>query len=84
VPGNFEITGNTLAPAPGKFIATWLLRAAEEFRHVRGVEWRRGGLFCPLYEDSMWSVSPMNIRNSDRYIGDVVRTVRNGRCEALV
>ena len=49
----------------------------------------RGGvaswwLFFRLYEDSMWSVSPMNIRNSVIGIGDVVRTVRNGRCEALV
>jgi len=26
VPGNFEITGNTLAPALAKFIAPWLDR----------------------------------------------------------
>ncbi len=31
-------------------------------------------LFCPLYEDSMWSVSPMNIRNNVNGIGDVART----------
>jgi hypothetical protein len=30
-------------------------------------------LFCPLYEDSMWSVSPMNIRNNANGIGDVPR-----------
>jgi hypothetical protein len=28
-------------------------------------------LFCPLYEDSMWSVSPMNARNNVNGIGDV-------------
>jgi hypothetical protein len=30
-------------------------------------------LFCPLYEDSMWSVSPMNVRNNVNGIGDVSR-----------
>ncbi|MCX6633233.1 MAG: hypothetical protein NTW28_37025, partial [Candidatus Solibacter sp.] len=31
-------------------------------------------LFCPLYEDSMWSVSPMNSRNNVNGIGNVART----------
>lgn len=31
-------------------------------------------LFCPLYEDSMWSVSPMNLRNNVNGIGRVART----------
>ena len=31
-------------------------------------------LFCPLYEDSMWNASPMNIRNNTNGIGDVART----------
>ena len=31
-------------------------------------------LFCPLYEDSMWSVSPMNARNNVNGVGDVART----------
>jgi len=30
-------------------------------------------LFCPLYEDSMWTVSPMNARNNVNGIGDVAR-----------
>ena len=30
-------------------------------------------LFCPLYEDSMWGVSPMNARNNVQGIGDVPR-----------
>ena len=31
-------------------------------------------LFCPLYEDSMWLVSPMNILNNLNGVGDVART----------
>ena len=31
-------------------------------------------LFCPLYEDSMWNVSPMNVRNNVNGIGGVART----------
>ena len=31
-------------------------------------------LFCPLYEDSMWDVSPMNVRNNVNGVGDVART----------
>ena len=31
-------------------------------------------LFCPLYEDSMWNVSPMNARNNVNGIGGVART----------
>ena len=27
-------------------------------------------LFCPLYEDSMWNVSPMNVRNNVNGIGE--------------
>ncbi|MBO0723534.1 MAG: cellulase family glycosylhydrolase [Blastocatellia bacterium] len=31
-------------------------------------------LFCPFYEDSMWSLSPLNIRNNINKVGDVKRT----------
>ncbi len=31
-------------------------------------------LFCPLYEDSLWDVNPLNIRNNINGIGDVKRT----------
>ncbi len=31
-------------------------------------------LFCPLYEDSMWNVSPMNVQNNVNGVGDVART----------
>ena len=45
---------------------------------VRQAE-RRGAvvelvLFCPLYEDSMWSVSPFNVRNNVNGVGDMPRT----------
>ena len=32
-------------------------------------------LFCPVCQDSMWNVSPMNIRNNANGMGDVARTV---------
>ena len=31
-------------------------------------------LFCPFYEDAMWDLSPMNIRNNVNGIGDMPRT----------
>jgi hypothetical protein len=91
VPGNFGIASNTLAPAPGKFIAPWRqydgkfdLTQWDEAYFARLKDFvayaRRSGvvvelvLFCPLYEDSMWSVSPMNVRNNVNGIGDVART----------
>ena len=91
VAGDFAIASNTLAPAPGKFLAPWpqqdgkfdltkwddtyFARLKQFMAHAA-----RNGivvefvLFCPLYEESMWSVSPMNIRNNRNGIGDVART----------
>ena len=100
VPGNFKIAGNTLAPAPGKFIAPWAQRDGKfdltkwddaYFTRLKDFithAGRRGivvelVLFCPFYEDSMWNVSPMNIRNNVNGVGDVPRTdvltLRNAR-----
>src|SRR5690349_13857716 len=31
-------------------------------------------LFCPFYQDSMWNVSPMNLRNNVNGAGKVART----------
>ncbi|HNS21751.1 MAG TPA: hypothetical protein PKH24_14695 [Sedimentisphaerales bacterium] len=31
-------------------------------------------LFCPFYEDAMWNLSPMNVRNNVNGIGDMPRT----------
>ena len=91
VPGNFAIAANTLAPAPGKFMAPWRQRDGKfdltkwddaYFARLKGFVTYAGRsgvvvelvLFCPLYEDSMWSASPMNIRNNVNGIGDVART----------
>jgi len=91
VPGNFQIAANTLAPAPGKYMAPWWQRAGKfdltkwddaYFTRLKDFVAYAGRshvvvelvLFCPLYEDSMWSVSPMNIRNNVNGIGDVART----------
>ena len=90
MPGNFQIASNTLAPAPGKFLAPWRqrggkfdltewddayfarLKAFVAYAGLRGVIVELV-LFCPLYEDSMWSASPMNVRNNVNGIGDVAR-----------
>lgn len=90
-PGNFQIASNTLAPAPGKFLAPWRQRNGKfdltqwdeayfaRLKAFLAYAGRSGVivelvLFCPLYEDSMWSASPMNIRNNVNGIGDVART----------
>src|SRR4051812_35141733 len=90
VPGNFKITGNTLAPAEGMFVAPWAQRGGKfdltrwddayfaRLKDFVAYAGRSGVvvelvLFCPLYEDSMWSVSPMNARNNVNGIGDVPR-----------
>jgi hypothetical protein len=91
VAGNFAISSNTLAPAPGKFLAPWRqsggkfdltqwddayfarLKAFVAYAGRSGVVVELV-LFCPLYEDSMWSVSPMNLRNNGNGIGGVPRT----------
>src|SRR5450432_527100 len=75
--GNFEIAANTLAPAPGKFMAPWGQRDGKfdltkwdeaYFARLKDFVAYAGRcgvvvelvLFCPLYQDSMWSASPMN------------------------
>lgn len=96
--GNFNITSNTLDPAPGRFISPWA-RSAEPgyadggskfdltkwdeayFARLRDFLRRASEngviveltLFCPLYEDSMWSVSPMNALNNVNGLGAPVR-----------
>ncbi|MEO8369697.1 MAG: hypothetical protein ABI806_10880 [Candidatus Solibacter sp.] len=91
VGGNFGIASNTLAPAPGKFVAPWQQRDGKfdltkwddaYFTRLKDflTQASKAGvvvefvLFCPLYEDSMWSVSPMNARNNVNGIGDIGRT----------
>lgn len=96
--GSFGINGNTLDPAPGRFICPWARsdvpgyadggnkfdlmrwdpayfeRLKQFVRHAS----RRGvvvevNLFCPMYEDSMWTVCPMNVRNNINGLGDIPR-----------
>lgn len=91
VPGNFQIASNTLAPAPGQYLAPWRQRDGKfdltqwdetYFARLKAFVAYAGQsgvivelvLFCPLYEDSMWNASPMNIRNNVNGIGDVART----------
>lgn len=91
VPGSFNITGNTLAPATDRFVAAWprvngkydltkwndaLFARLENFVREAG---KRGivvevNLFCPMYEDNLWEVNPMNARNNVNGIGNVKRT----------
>ena len=87
-PGDFSIASNTLAPAPGRFIAPWPQREGkfdleqwnpkyfERLKDFVAQADARGivvelVLFCPLYNDSMWSVSPMNAANNLNGIGSL-------------
>jgi hypothetical protein len=96
--GNFNIAGNTLAPAHGRFIAPWA-RSEEPgafdggnkfdlthwndayFKRLRdfvGYASKKGviveiNLFCPMYEESMWNICPMNARNNINGVGKVSR-----------
>jgi hypothetical protein len=64
VPGDFRITSNTLAPAPGR--AVWPFDDAylPRLRDFVAEAGRRGivvevTLFCPYYQDTMWKASPL-------------------------
>jgi hypothetical protein len=90
-PGDFSIASNTLAPAPGRFIAPWRQRNGkfdleqwdpkyfERLKDFAAQAEARGivvelVLFCPLYNDSMWSVSPMNAANNINGVGSVPKS----------
>jgi hypothetical protein len=98
VPGSFKIRDNTLAPAPGRYVAPWArsqtpgasdggakfdLDSWDVAYFVRLREFlaeasRRGivveyVLFCPLYEDVLWDVNPMNARNNVNGVGAIPR-----------
>ncbi|HVY93705.1 MAG TPA: hypothetical protein VHA14_13180 [Bryobacteraceae bacterium] len=104
VPGDFSIASNTLAPAPGRFIAPWLQRDGKfdltqwdpaYFARLKDFVAQAGErgimvevvLFCPLYNDSMWTVSPMNTANNVNGIGAVARgdvlALKDGRLTAV-
>jgi len=97
--GAFNITSNTLAPAPDRFICPWArsetpgyanggnkfdLTKWDEgyFRRLKDFVTRAGkrgivvemNLFCPMYEESQWRLSPQNADNNVNGVGDVART----------
>lgn len=96
--GNFGITGNTLDPAPGRFISPWArsdqpgyadggnkfdLTGWDDafFKRLKdfvGYASEKGivvevNLFCPMYEESMWTMCPMNARNNVNGLGNIPR-----------
>jgi hypothetical protein len=96
--GAFNISRNTLAPRPDRFIAPWArssqpgyanggnkfdLNRWDEAYFSRLKELVRYAatrdvvieftLFCPMYEDKQWSLSPMNGSNNVNGVGDVAR-----------
>ncbi len=98
-PSAFNISNNTLAPGPGKFLCPW--KRSNEPGYANGgnkfdlAQWdedyfkrlnnfvsaaRSKGvivelaLFCPFYEDSQWSLSPMNSHNNINAIDAMPRT----------
>ncbi len=89
VPGDFKIKDNTLAPAPKRNIAPWPKKGDEydldswnDAYLLPQIVRRRGRLrgivvefvlFSPFYEESMWSVSPMNGKNNLQGIGSCPR-----------
>ncbi len=96
-PGAFNISSNTLAPGPGRFLAPWARSdqpgyAGGGMRFDLGrwdPEWflrlkalveeasRRGvvvefTLFCPMYEEKQWRLSPLN---PDNHVNGVEKAV---------
>lgn len=97
--GAFNITRNTLAPAPHRFIAPWArsgepgyanggnrfdlatwddayfarLKDFVSYASSRGVV-VEVTLFCPMYEDMQWQLSPMRAGNNVNGLGNVERT----------
>lgn len=98
VAGSFHITGNTLAPAPGRYLCPWPRSSTpgatdggnkfdlakwdgayfERLKDFVSQAGRRGivveiVLFCTMYDEQLWNVSPMNARNNTGGIGDMGR-----------
>ena len=99
VPGSFKIIDNTLAPAPGKYLAPWARTDTpgaadggnkfdldawdgDYFRRLKAFcaeAGRRGVvvelvLFCPMYEEAQWKLSPFSANNNVNGVGRVDRT----------
>ena len=96
--GNFNIAGNTLNPAAGRYLAPWA-RSSEpgyvdggnkfdltrwdeayfnRFHDFLDYASQKGiivelSLFTPFYEESMWTMNPMNARNNVNGLGAIER-----------
>ena len=93
---SFNITHNTLAPAPEHYVCPWArsdqpgyaaggnrfdLTRFDEAYFARLKDFLKEAasrgiiveltLFCPLYDDSMWNLSPMKASNNVNGIGNV-------------
>src|SRR5216117_1567155 len=98
-PGAFNIAGNTLAPAPHRFICPWARSDVPGYANGGNkfdlTKWDEGyfkrlkdfvakaskrgivvelNLFCPMYEESQWRLSPQNAVNNVNGIGALART----------
>jgi hypothetical protein len=97
--GAFKIARNTLAPAPGRFIAPWRrssepgypnggnkfdltrwdeayftrLKALIAYASTKGIV-VEVTLFCPMYEELQWTLSPMNAGSNVNGLGGIART----------
>lgn len=97
--GAFNITRNTLAPQPGRFIAPWprsnqpgypnggnkfdlarwdeayftRLKDFVAYAATKGIVVELT-LFCPMYEEMQWKLSPLNLANNVNGLGAVART----------
>ena len=107
-PQAFNITKNTLAPAPGKFLSPWARSDAPGYanggnkfdltkfdpayfarlKDFLAQASKRGVvvelvLFCPMYNEGMWKLSPMNAANNVNDVGRLKLTepltLKNGK-----
>jgi dienelactone hydrolase len=99
VSSSFNITGNTLAPAKGRYVCPWapsetpgavdgenkfdLTRwDAAYFGRLKDFVTQAGQrgvvvelvFFCPMYDEAVWSASPMNARNNVNGLGNVAKS----------
>lgn len=94
--GAFGIQKNTLAPAPGRFIAPWARSSTPGYRNggnkfnldawdvayfsrLRDFCAQAGqrniivevNLFCPFYDDNLWTYSPLHANNNVNGVGGI-------------
>jgi hypothetical protein len=97
--GAFNITRNTMAPRPGRFMAPWPRSSQPGYANGGNkfdlARWDEAyfarlkdfiayaaktnvvvelTLFCPMYEEMQWTLSPMNAANNVNGVGGVART----------